>query len=109
MGYDAQQRFFAVYAIQSARQRSFTVQTTFVVRLRQRLCRAFLNLCRAPETHDKGQVSLVIVAGLLEIKYMQTHIRKQDASIHVNICMKVTYLCRRRRSMDPSSTTPSMS
>jgi hypothetical protein len=55
----------AVRVRKSARQTSFTVQNATVCPLpcvfgknaRQRVCRAFLAFCRAPETHGKGLVS----------------------------------------------------
>jgi hypothetical protein len=55
----------AVRVRKSARQTSFTVQNATVCLLpcvfrknaRQRVCRAFLAFCRAPETHGKGLVS----------------------------------------------------
>jgi hypothetical protein len=64
----ARQSAFAVRATKSARQRFFTVQKGVVWLLpcvseknaQQRVCRAFLALCCAPETHGKGSVSVVI-------------------------------------------------
>jgi hypothetical protein len=63
--FDARQTAFAVRAIKSARQRFFTVQLSVVCLLpcvfhaRQRLCRAFLFLCRAPTAYGKSAVSVV--------------------------------------------------
>jgi hypothetical protein len=58
----ARQSAFVVRAMKSARQIFFTVQKGVVWLLpcvseknaRQSVCRAFLALCRAPETHSKG-------------------------------------------------------
>jgi hypothetical protein len=71
----ARQSAFAVRATKSARQRFFTMQKGAVWLLscvseknaRQRVCRVFLGLCRAPETHGKGSVSRSAQGKLLRI------------------------------------------
>jgi hypothetical protein len=62
---NARQNASAVRATESTRQRPFVVQKAVLCPLPcvseknawQRLCRASFALCRAPETHDKGQFS----------------------------------------------------